>query len=203
MINKLRARNNTRNSTNDTDWDDVTKQLQTKSPMDQPSSQIKSLFALREAALQECTVVILEYLRSTLISAIIDFFELNENDITWIHVSLTEQTTLTLIGAIDNAGVGNDKVDKDAITQALKTAGVDGPRYVRVVIPVDIVEKGTKQDFLDYFKKTQDNEANVQKQALEQMSQQVGFDMSQLTEDQRDRLMSTLYTTKDKEIKRQ
>ena len=203
------------------DWDDVLKQaedhhnmhVEAMAKLQEEQEQehvndtvhIRALFDARDEAHKQCTMVILETLQHTLIAAVLEFFELTSQEVTWIHVSINDDS-LALIGTIsDTATIKETETDKQ-VTEALSQAGVStAPRYLRVGIPVNVIEGGTKESILDYFQKVSDNEEARVKEAeaqyLAQMSNDTGFDVSELTEDQRIRFLNSLYTMDETDTK--
>ena len=198
----------------DIDWDDVMVQaekhhndfVETMAQLHEEQAEenvkdtkhLRSLFEARDEAHKQCTMVILETLQPTLITAVLEFFELKNTEVTWIHVSINDGS-LALIGTIaEGASVKETEAERQ-VADALSQAGVStAPRYLRVGIPVDIVEGGSKQDILDYFKKVSDDEETRTKEAeaefITHLSESTGFDMSELTEEQRTSLVNGLYT---------
>ena len=203
------------------DWDDVLNQAQDHHNMHvevmaqlqkeqeeenvNETVHLRALFEARDDAHKQCTMIILETLQPTLIAAVLEFFELQSSEVVWMHVSINDNT-LALIGTISETAKVKETETEKQVSDALSHVGVSAaPRYLRVGIPIEVVEGGTKQTILDYFKEVSDNEEarikEAETQILTQMSEDTGFDVSELTEDQRARFLSSLYTMDDPDTK--
>ena len=148
---------------------------------------IKDLFEARDEAYNGCTEAILQHLMPTLIQGTLEYFELTNDDVTWVHISMNHPGVVILIGTIVD---DQETVEVPVPVEVVEPA--DGTRYVRIAIPVDKLEGSTKQNILDYFKSLEENSDAVEDQAMALLGEQMGFDLTQLTRGQREKLLMTL-----------
>ena len=175
------------------------KQYNTPQPFpDVKSMNIKAMFEARDEAYNSCTNIILDNLRATLMQGVLEYFNLEEQYVTWVHISMNADIGMvTMIGTIAEGSDVQETHPQPVNSEMGELPTTSGPRYVRVAIPLDKMEGATKQTVLDYFKGLEDNESVMEQQAMDMLSKQIGFNLAELSEDQRDRLLMTLNASSD------
>ena len=145
-------------------------------------------------------------MKPRLLDGAIEYFEVDQKDVTWIHVSVSNQPNfITLIGTLSADAAVEDTEEPtseptDVVPQEVADPSPSSPeRYLRIMIPIAVMEGSTKKDVIDYFKGLEDNKVS-QEHALDHLGQQLGFDFSKITQDQRDRLLMTLNAFADQNL---
>lgn len=190
------------------------------------SSEIIKLFNERRNAYSRHSQRIVDALSDNVIAGVLDFIDLPDQDLdhlTWQEVTLVG-TYIQLTGVVTYE-IGEEITTPDGEKIVIdKNSFEDNSKFINVVVPVNLAEKGSKEEItkflhelqaeqeLDYLDTTrmdsEDTEERLPDDVSEfieellgkQLKQNSEFDLSKLTEDQQNALHLT-YTSQDKKGK--